>query len=121
MQNDIESCTTIDDFCICEKSISVCEIKGKHNFICVNCNKYCVISDEDSTTMKSNSSSDTVLSRLSKISVNSNPSIQILTIGSPTENKLISLNDKYNIKIIAILLLFLLCITAATILYFVNE
>lgn len=48
------------NYCICKKSISICNIDGKQNFICINCNKYCIISDEESiVTNISNTSQNT--------------------------------------------------------------
>ncbi len=102
--------------CICEKSISICNIDGKQNFICINCNKYCIISDEESIVTKiSNTSQDT------KKTINSNTSIQIASIDSLIDIKLIDLNKKYNIKCLLSLISFFIFIITSFIMYIINQ
>ena len=65
--NEAESTHEKNIYCLCEIK------KDKTNFICVNCNKLCVLHADDSTNTSNNYS---------------NKSINILTIDQPFENKL---------------------------------
>ena len=104
MQNDIE---LKPQCCTCENSISIsiCEIKGKVDFICINCGKLCITCDRS-----------TITSDDSKKTINSSPSIQILTIGQPFENKLEYFIKKNNIRCISSMAFIFLFIIIALIL-----
>jgi len=109
MQNDIELKPQCIECCTCESSISICEIKGKVDFICINCRK---LSCDRST----------ITSDDSKKTINSSPSIQILTIGQPFENKLEYFIKKNNIRCISSSMTFIfLFIIIALIFIIINK
>ena len=104
---DIESNQENNDVCACERSTSVCN--DALHFISVKCSEYCTVSEED-LPLLIQTSADSNESELSGESINDDPFIQILPIGSRTEDELFSVYVKYSIKCILIVLLLMVCI-----------
>lgn len=84
----------------------LCEIKDKTNYICVNCNKLCVLNADESTNTSNNYS---------------NTSIKILTIDQPFENKLDYFIKKKHVKCIILTMFILFFAILAFLLYIVHK